>query len=65
MTLCRNRFHLCFNYYQKEVNFTYFCFLQLLVEHADEIAPDASDPLHDVLEELGDVPDVNTLMGKN
>jgi len=39
-------------------------YFQLLVEHADEIAPDASDPLHDVLEELGDVPDINTLMGK-
>lgn len=39
-------------------------FSQLLSEHADEIAPDASDPLHDILEELGEVPDINSLVGE-
>lgn len=38
---------------------------KLLVEHVDEIAPDASDPLHDTLDELGEVPDINTLMGES
>jgi len=41
-----------------------FCFEQLLLEHAEEIAPDTSDPLHDILEELGEVPDLATLVGQ-
>ena len=37
--------------------------VQLLLEHEDEIAPEAGDPLHDMLAELGDVPDQSTLLG--
>lgn len=36
---------------------------QLLLEHANEIAPE-NDPLHDTLAELGDIPDVATLIGE-
>ncbi|XP_076802630.1 ras GTPase-activating-like protein IQGAP1 isoform X2 [Clavelina lepadiformis] len=36
---------------------------RLLLEHEDEIAPDTNDPLHDMLEELGEVPDVTALVG--
>jgi len=36
---------------------------RLLLEHEDEIAPEAGDPLHDMLAELGDVPDQSTLLG--
>nr|CAB3256707.1 IQ motif containing GTPase activating protein homolog [Phallusia mammillata] len=36
---------------------------KLLLEHADEIAPDTTDPLHDTLEELGEVPDLAALVG--
>ena len=39
--------------------------MQLLVEHEDEIAPEANDPLHDMLEELGDVPTYSTLLGNH
>merc|ERR1739838_750339 len=38
---------------------------KLLVEHEDEIAPEANDPLHDMLEELGDVPTYSTLLANN
>ena len=38
-------------------------FCQLLVEHSDVIAPDRHDPLHELLDDLGDVPDVDFLIG--
>jgi len=38
---------------------------KLLVEHAEEIAPDATDPIHDMLEELGEVPEYSTLLGSS
>ncbi|KAL5004093.1 hypothetical protein ScPMuIL_017549 [Solemya velum] len=36
---------------------------QLLLEHQDMIAPDHSDPLHELLEDLVEVPEVNELIG--
>uniref|UniRef100_H2Z718 IQ motif containing GTPase activating protein 3 n=1 Tax=Ciona savignyi TaxID=51511 RepID=H2Z718_CIOSA len=34
----------------------------LLLEHEDEVASDASDPIHEMLEELGEVPDIASLI---
>ena len=39
-------------------------FFQLLLEHQDAIAPDHNDTIHELLEDLGDVPDVESLMGE-
>uniref|UniRef100_H2Z720 Ras-GAP domain-containing protein n=1 Tax=Ciona savignyi TaxID=51511 RepID=H2Z720_CIOSA len=38
---------------------------KLLLEHEDEVASDASDPIHEMLEELGEVPDIASLIGAN
>uniref|UniRef100_A0AAR2K5K1 IQ motif containing GTPase activating protein 2 n=1 Tax=Pygocentrus nattereri TaxID=42514 RepID=A0AAR2K5K1_PYGNA len=36
----------------------------LVLEHKEAIAPDHSDLLHELLEDLGDVPDMESLLGK-
>ncbi|XP_049619468.1 ras GTPase-activating-like protein IQGAP2 [Syngnathus scovelli] len=36
----------------------------LLLEHLDAISPDLNDLLHELLQDLGDVPDVETLLGE-
>ncbi|CAG2216723.1 unnamed protein product [Mytilus edulis] len=36
---------------------------QLLLQHQDQIAPDSQDPLHELLEDLSDVPTVIELLG--
>ncbi|XP_071844396.1 ras GTPase-activating-like protein IQGAP1 isoform X4 [Apostichopus japonicus] len=36
----------------------------LLVEHIDAVATDQSDPLHELLEDLGDVPGVEDMLGE-
>lgn len=36
----------------------------LLLEHLDAISPDRSDLLHELLQDLGDVPDVEALLGE-
>lgn len=36
----------------------------LLVEHIDAVATDHSDPLHELLEDLGDVPGVEDMLGE-
>ncbi len=36
----------------------------MLLEHQDAIAPDHNDPLHELLEDLGEAPTVETLLGK-
>ena len=38
---------------------------QLLLEHQDKIAPDPADPLHELLEDLGDAPDIELLVGRS
>lgn len=38
--------------------------LQLLLEHQDAIAPDPNDVLNELLTGLGEVPDVETFLGK-
>lgn len=40
-----------------------FCALQLLLEHQDHIAPDPGNPLHELLEDLGELPTVPDLVG--
>ena len=35
----------------------------LLLDHKEEIAPDANDPLHELLDDLGDAPCVEALLG--
>lgn len=37
---------------------------KLLVEHSDAIAPEPSDPLHELLDDLGDVPGVEDILGE-
>ncbi|XP_033839474.1 ras GTPase-activating-like protein IQGAP1 [Periophthalmus magnuspinnatus] len=37
----------------------------LLLDHADAIAPDHNDPIHELLEDLGEVPTVEALLGEN
>lgn len=39
------------------------CALQLLLEHQDHVAPDPCDPLHELLEDLGELPAVPDLVG--
>ncbi|XP_069806956.1 ras GTPase-activating-like protein IQGAP3 [Dendropsophus ebraccatus] len=36
---------------------------KLLLEHQDAIAPDHKDPIHELLEDLGELPTVQTLIG--
>ena len=35
----------------------------LLLDHKDEIAPDSNDPLHELLDDLGDAPCIEALLG--
>lgn len=37
--------------------------VQLLLEHLDAISPDSNDLLHELLQDLGDVPDREALLG--
>ncbi|XP_063051320.1 ras GTPase-activating-like protein IQGAP2 [Engraulis encrasicolus] len=36
----------------------------LVLEHREAISPDQNDPLHEILEDLGEVPDVESLLGE-
>ncbi|XP_074079306.1 ras GTPase-activating-like protein IQGAP3 isoform X2 [Macrotis lagotis] len=38
---------------------------RLLLEHQDSIAPDHRDPLHELLEDLGELPTIPALIGEN
>ncbi|KAE8588354.1 hypothetical protein XENTR_v10022477 [Xenopus tropicalis] len=38
---------------------------KLLVEHQDSIAPDHKDPIHELLEDIGEVPTVQSLIGES
>lgn len=42
----------------------YFMYLQLLLDHQDAIAPEHNDPIHELLEDLGEVPTVESLIGE-
>lgn len=35
-----------------------------MLEHKEAIAPDHSDLLHELLKDLGEVPDIESLLGK-
>jgi len=35
----------------------------LLLEHQEQIAPEPNDPLHELLDDLGDAPNVQDLIG--
>ena len=37
--------------------------IQLLVEHEEALAPEPSDPLRDILKDLGAIPSVEALLG--
>lgn len=37
---------------------------QIVLEHKEAIAPEPSDLLHELLDDLGDVPDMESLIGK-
>ncbi|XP_030620929.1 ras GTPase-activating-like protein IQGAP1 [Chanos chanos] len=37
----------------------------LLLDHQDAIAPEHNDPIHELLEDLGDVPTIESLIGEN
>ena len=37
---------------------------KLLLEHRNTIAPDTNDPLQELLDDVGDKPDVKELLGK-
>ncbi|KAL2092382.1 hypothetical protein ACEWY4_012180 [Coilia grayii] len=36
----------------------------LVLEHKEAISPDQNDPLHEILDDLGEVPDVESLLGE-
>lgn len=38
--------------------------LQLLLQHQDAIAPEHQDALHELLEDLGEVPTIDELLGE-
>lgn len=37
--------------------------LQLLLDHQDAIAPEHNDPIHELLDDLGEVPTIESLIG--
>ena len=39
--------------------------LQLLLEHAEAIAPDPNDPIHSILKDLGSSPSIENLLGES
>jgi len=38
--------------------------MQLLLDHQDAIAPEHNDPIHELLDDLGEVPTIESLIGK-
>lgn len=40
------------------------CPMQLLLDHQDAIAPEHNDPIHELLDDLGEVPTIESLIGK-
>ena len=40
------------------------CSMQLLLDHQDAIAPEHNDPIHELLDDLGEVPTIESLIGK-
>jgi len=49
----------------KNIDISCFLFpLQLLLEHAEAIAPDPHDPIHAILKELGSNPSIESLLGE-
>lgn len=38
---------------------------QLLLDHQDAIAPEHNDPIHELLEDLGEVPTIESLIGES
>lgn len=40
------------------------CSAQLLLDHQDAIAPEHNDPIHELLDDLGEVPTIESLIGK-
>lgn len=45
--------------------FVLFFILQLLLDHQDAIAPEHNDPIHELLEDLGEVPTIESLIGES
>lgn len=39
------------------------CLVQLLLDHQDAIAPEHNDPIHELLDDLGEVPTIESLIG--
>ena len=39
--------------------------MQLLVEHVDSLAPEDEDPLREILDDIGEVPTVEDMIGEN
>ncbi|PIO26844.1 hypothetical protein AB205_0200790, partial [Aquarana catesbeiana] len=37
---------------------------QLLLDHQDAIAPEHNDPIHELLDDLGEVPTIESLIGE-
>ncbi|MBN3308919.1 IQGA1 protein, partial [Amia calva] len=53
------------NSYQKfSLNIGRLSCLQLLLDHQDAIAPEHNDPIHELLEDLGEVPTIESLIGE-
>lgn len=40
------------------------CLVQLLLDHQDAIAPEHNDPIHELLDDLGEVPTIESLIGE-
>lgn len=40
------------------------CSTQLLLDHQDAIAPEHNDPIHELLDDLGEVPTIESLIGE-
>lgn len=38
--------------------------LQLLLDHQDAVAPEHNDPIHELLDDLGEVPTIESLIGE-
>ena len=47
-----------------EWNWPLDVWMQLLLDHQDAIAPEHNDPIHELLDDLGEVPTIESLIGK-
>ena len=56
---------MCDNLLTNDMRRCFSAILQLLLEHAEAIAPDPNDQIHSILKELGSSPSIENLLGES